>query len=108
MPNRDKVPTAPGVTEPEMAAENAGQAIVPHLHILHVHVVNPIAKATQEEHGVDPLPHQVGRIEVEAERRAVVKRLEQAHGAVVVERDLSGMHLECELDSFLVEDVEDR
>ena len=75
--------------------------------VLHVHVIDPVGEVPQEEMGLHPLPDEVERIEVEAERRPVLELLEQALRAVVVEGYLRRVDLEGEADAAGVELIED-
>ena len=103
----DKVPAPPGVPKFDMAAQDACPAVQGHLHVLHVHVIDPVRKIPQEHAGIHPLPHQVGGVEVEAQGGTAVKDLQQLGRAIVVEGDLRGMYLQGKLHIAFVKHVED-
>ena len=76
--------------------------------VLHVDVVDAVGELLEEADRVDPLPLQVTRVEVEAERLPPADRVERAIGGNQVERDLRRVNLEREADTVLLERIEDR
>ena len=57
---------------------------------------------------VEVLVREVGRVEVDAERRTAVERCERLLGRHEVVRDLRRVYFQAEADALGVEDVEDR
>jgi hypothetical protein len=76
--------------------------------LLAVHVVHPVGEVEQERGGVEVLPDEVRRVEVEPERRPVLEQVQRATSGPVVVGDLGRVDLEREADPHLLEDVEDR
>src|SRR5699024_6054505 len=72
-----------------------------------VDVIDALGEIPQEHAGVHALPQQVAGVEVEAQGRPLPDLLQQALGAVVVEGDLGGMHLQGQAHAALVVYVED-
>ena len=66
------------------------------------------ANCERELGRVEVLVREVGRVEVDAERRASVDGGERLLGRHEVVRDLRRVHLQAEADALGVEDVEDR
>ena len=73
-----------------------------------MHVVDPVGELERELRGVEELVREVARVEVDAERLAVVDRVQRLPRRDEVVRDLGRVHLEAEPDALLVEDVHDR
>ena len=106
---RHEVPPTAGVGPGQVRPEDAAAAVRrPHLGVLAVDVVDPVAEVPDEVHRVDALPHHVRGVPVEAERGPVVDRLEGARRGVVVVGDLGRVDLVREPDADLVEHVENR
>src|SRR5690606_17108416 len=103
----DEVPAAAGVAPGQVGAEAAVAAVQALACLLAVDVVDAVAEVPQEADRVEVLPHEVGRVEVEAEGRPVADGFEGADGGPVVVGDLAGVHLVGEAHAFGVEDVED-
>ena len=66
------------------------------------------ANCERELRRVEMLVREVGRVEVDAERRTAVERCERLLGRHEVVCDLRRMHLQAEADALGVEHVEDR
>ena len=73
-----------------------------------MHVVDPVGELERELRRVEVLVREVARIEVDPERLTVADRVQGLPRRDEVVRDLRRVHLEAELDAFLVEDVHDR
>ena len=58
-PRETRVPAAAGVAEFDVRAENTRAVVAIDLHILQMHVVNPIREIAQEDRGIHALPEQV-------------------------------------------------
>src|SRR3954452_13476330 len=104
----DEVPAPARVAPGQVRGEPAVATVQPHLRLLAVDVVDPLAEVPQEVDRVEVLPDEVARVEVEAERRPVADRLYLPLGIPVVVGDLAGVHIVGEAHADLVEDVEDR
>src|SRR4029077_17819971 len=104
---RSEVPAPPRIAEIEMGAEDAGLAVERPRRVLAMHVIDAIRECADERDRIDHLPVQVAGIEVEAEHRTMVDRLERSLGRVDIEGDLGLMDFQRELDAALLEDVQD-
>ena len=78
------------------------------LRVLDVDVVDAVGELEGELARVEVLVREVGRVEVDAERRASADGCERLRGRHEVVCDLRRMHLQAEADALGVEDVEDR
>ena len=105
---RTEIPAALGVAEVEVRSENAGPSVKLERRVLHVHVVDAVGKLGQEANGVDLLPVQVARVEIEAESFTAVYRFDGALGGDDIEGDLRRMHFKSKTHPALVEHVENR
>src|SRR5690606_4131123 len=99
--------TAPAIAELQVGREDAGAAVERHFDVLRVDVEDPVGEGVDELHGVDLLPQEVTRVEVEAEGGVMADRLEGPLCRVQVEGDLARVHLEGEFHALRLEDVED-
>ena len=75
-----KIPATSGITEVQVARQNAALAIQGRDRILDVYVIDPIGEGPNEFHRIDPLPMQVAGIEVEAKFFAIVERFQSCVG----------------------------
>src|SRR5262249_21534718 len=104
---RAEVPAAPGVAEVEVRAEDTRPAVEGRGRVLDVDVIDAVGAITDELDGIDHLPLEVARVEVEPELRATVQGVEGALGRIDVEGDLGRVDLQGEADAALLEHVED-
>src|SRR3954462_12082943 len=81
---RHEVPAAPRVGPRQVGAEAAVAAVEALLRVLAVDVVDPVGEVEDEPDRVEVLPHEVRRVPVEAEGRAVAQRVEGLAGGPVV------------------------
>src|SRR5690606_11255327 len=96
------------VAEVEMARQDAAAAVERDDRVLDVDVVDAVRELADELDGIDPLPNEMARIEIEAEFLAVADRIEGAAGGVDVEGEFGRVDFEGEADAAFGEDVEDR
>ena len=77
-----------------MRGQDARPAVERPGRVLDVHVIDPIRESPDELDGVDHLPEEVARVEVEPELRAVVDRLQGPLGRVDIKGDLGRVNLQ--------------
>src|SRR5581483_1656536 len=70
-------------------------------------MVNSIGKAAQELHGIDPLPVQMARIEIEAELLSAAQGFQGHLRTIEIEGDLAGVDLEGKAHATLLANVQD-
>src|SRR5262245_21949872 len=105
---RDEVPTALGLAEVQVSAEDALPPVERLARVLDVHVVDPVGELLYERGGVQELVREVARVEVDPELRPATDRGERLAGRDEVVGDLRRVHLEAEPDAFMLEHVHDR
>lgn len=93
VPRRDEVPAAPRVAPRQVGAEAPVAPVEALAGLLAVHVVDPVPEVVQEPDGVEVLPDEVARVEVQPERGPVADGLQGAVRGPVVVRDLARVHL---------------
>ena len=91
-----------------MRGEDRPATIKPLLRVLDAHVVDAVGELERELGRVEVLVCEMGRVEVDAERRASADGCKRLLGCHEVVCDLRRVHLQAEADTLGVEDVEDR
>ena len=94
--------------EVEVSAEDALAAVEGLARVLHVDVIDAVRELLDERGRVEELVSEVARVEVDAELRPSVDRVERLARRDEVVRDLRRVHLEAEANPLLREHVHDR
>ena len=103
-----EVPAAPGIAEVEVRSQDAAFAVERDGGVLDMAMVDAVGESAEEFDGIDALPVEVARVEVETEFLAAADRFEGAFGGVEVKGDLGRMDFEREFDAVLAVGVHDR
>src|SRR5258708_4968154 len=96
MARRAEGPAAARVTGAVVRVEHAAATVERQGQILDVDVIDAVGKAAYELGRLDALPVQMARIERETELLATAQDVEDRLGAVEIEGNLPGMHLQGE------------
>ena len=101
-------PAPAGVVPGMVSAQKAMPTVLPHHHILQVHMQDAVRKPADKLRRVDPLPDQVTWIQGETQFMGAVQRLKDGLRAAKVECHLTGMDLQRVTQAQLPQFIQDR